>query len=94
MYLSFGKLSRQLTVSNLPLPTSAYSPRLIVIHNDRKTFTDGASVSHGEDVAPAPKPELADPARRQSVALNIVENSLKVSFAISSLRTSCGRVEH
>jgi hypothetical protein len=46
-----------------------------------KAFAD--VTSHNETVAPAMKPELADAAgRRQSVALNIVENPLMVSFAI------------
>lgn len=46
--------------------------------------TDAAYTSHNEDekAAQALKPELVDaPVRRQSVALNIVENPLKVSFA-------------
>ncbi|KAF2800268.1 MFS transporter [Melanomma pulvis-pyrius CBS 109.77] len=45
-----------------------------------KAFTDVADTSHNEKAAPAPEPELVDaPARRQSVALNIVENPLKRS---------------
>jgi hypothetical protein len=46
--------------------------------------TDAAYTSHNEnEKAPqALKPEQVDgPVRRQSVALNIVENPLKVSFA-------------
>ena len=46
--------------------------------------TDAAYTSHNENekAAQAPKPELIDASvRRQSVALNIVENPLKVSFA-------------
>jgi hypothetical protein len=45
---------------------------------------DAASSSHNEDekAAVAPEPQLADSSgRRQSVALNIVENPLKVRLA-------------
>ncbi|KAF2188457.1 MFS transporter [Zopfia rhizophila CBS 207.26] len=45
-----------------------------------KSYTDVAHASHNEKAAQAPEPELADPSvRRQSVALNIVENPLKRS---------------
>lgn len=46
--------------------------------------TDAAYTSHTENekAAQALKPDQVDgPVRRQSVALNIVENPLKVSFA-------------
>jgi hypothetical protein len=46
--------------------------------------TDAAYTSHNENekAAQALQPEKVDaPVRRQSVALNIVENPLKVSFA-------------
>jgi hypothetical protein len=45
---------------------------------------DAGYSSHNEQekIAQNPEPKLVDaPARRQSVALNIVENPLKVSFA-------------
>ena len=42
-----------------------------------------AYASHDEKMA---EPEMADPAgRRKSVALNVVENPLRVSFATSAL---------
>ena len=45
-----------------------------------------SSDSHDEkNIARAPEPEMADPAgRRKSVALNIVENPLKVGVLLSS----------
>jgi hypothetical protein len=48
---------------------------------------DAGYSSHNEQekMAQDPEPKLVDaPARRQSVALNIVENPLKVSFASQS----------
>jgi hypothetical protein len=50
----------------------------------KSTITDVVYASHNEQEKPshAPEPELVDTTgRRQSVALNIVENPLKVSFA-------------
>lgn len=41
-----------------------------------KTSTDSPDEKH---IMRAPEPELADVGRRKSVALNIVENPLKVS---------------
>lgn len=60
---------------------------------DEKESTDNGYAPHDEKEAHwPPEPEMADPAgRRMSVALNIVENPLKVSFAamvISSTLTT------
>jgi hypothetical protein len=49
---------------------------------------DAGYSSHNEQekMAQNPEPKLVDaPARRQSVALNIVENPLKVSFACNDI---------
>ena len=50
-----------------------------------KAYTENADVSHDEkDVLQDRQPSLADAAgRRKSIAMNIVENPLKVSFATS-----------
>lgn len=55
-----------------------------------KTSTDIADISHDEKLADqALQPELADEnGRRKSVALNIVENPLKVSFTVSGASPS------
>lgn len=62
-----------------------------------KTSTDIAYVSHDEkNAALALEPKLADVAsRRKSVALNVVENPLKVSFAMSGpFVTYRNQIEH
>lgn len=51
---------------------------------NEKTYTDDVDVTYDEKTAP--QAEQADPAgRRKSVALNIVENPLRVSSLASDL---------
>ena len=52
-----------------------------------KSPLDIADVSHNEQNA-THEPVSVDTGRRKSVALNIVENPLKVSFALSESATS------
>jgi hypothetical protein len=59
-----------------------------------KGFSD-TPVTHDEKISTHHEPDLADAtARRASVALNIVENPLKVSFLKSLHLLSCTEPQH